>query len=233
MALALGTGAAISHLNLHPLWLAPPLLAFLVPNGPSCRPVLKLVPLLLSLAAGYILVVSGRLEMNRDCRLHIPEGRSLEIDGLFVGPLVDGRGEVLPTRLHGSGCLERFRVIVPDRLLDLRVPAGRGRAGERVTLRGRWRRTPVLGPTSPIRAGYLLADSLSLAGSSVGTHAPARLGSHLRRRLVEGGGWVQRRLEDLFPRGAPLATALVWARKDRLSPEVREAFARAGTAHLL
>jgi competence protein ComEC len=50
---------------------------------------------------------------------------------------------------------------------------------------------------------------------------------------VVAGGWVQARIQELFPRTASLAAALVWARKEGLSPEVRESFARAGTAHLL
>jgi competence protein ComEC len=47
------------------------------------------------------------------------------------------------------------------------------------------------------------------------------------------GGAVQTRLVELFPRAAGLATALVWARKEGLDPETRDAFSRAGTAHLL
>jgi competence protein ComEC len=47
------------------------------------------------------------------------------------------------------------------------------------------------------------------------------------------GGRIQSRLKTLFPKTAGLAAALIWARKEGLDPEIREAFARAGTAHLL
>jgi competence protein ComEC len=46
-------------------------------------------------------------------------------------------------------------------------------------------------------------------------------------------GKVQLRLGELFPNEGGLVEALVLARKEGLSPDLRESFARAGTAHLL
>jgi competence protein ComEC len=74
----------------------------------------------------------------------------------------------------------------------------------------------------PLRAGRLEARTLSPL-----PEAP------------EAGRWIawrtglHARLQALVPDHAALVSALVLARKDGLDPEVREAFARAGTAHLL
>ncbi len=84
---------------------------------------------------------------------------------------------------------------------------------------------------APVRAGYVRVDSL---GAFTGpTLSQGALHQRTGGILAAIGGRVQTRLKSLYPRSAPLATALVWARKDGLAPEIREAFARAGTAHLL
>ncbi len=146
----------------------------------------------------------------------------MEIHGRLMGSLAGGRGEVRPLGSPAQGCGETVRVVS-------RGGDGEGlRAGSRVVVRGVWRRSAWGSVRAPLAAGYVLAESV--VGEPEPTrHGPPRPGD-LAARL---GGWVQTRIANLFPETHALATALVWARKDGLDPGVRDAFARAGTAHLL
>jgi competence protein ComEC len=104
-------------------------------------------------------------------------------------------------------------------------------AGSGLEVHGAWRKSQQSLSGIPLRAGYLLVDSVvPLPAPRPGPETSA---NRVRKELVLLGGWVQRRIETLFPQTSSLAVALVWARKDGLSAETRDAFARAGTAHLL
>lgn len=122
-----------------------------------------------------------------------------------------------------GGCRGRVRAY-PDRRLwsDEAGPSGALRAGVRIRGRAVWRRLPPREWTTPERSGYLILESAE--------RAPERL---FRGRMLRARGRVQERLVDLFGELAPVTEALVLARKERLDPEVRDAFARAGIAHLL
>jgi competence protein ComEC len=167
------------------------------------------------------------------------------VRGRLVGPVVEGRGELRPTESGPGGCRERLRLVV-------RGEGGGGlSAGTLLYAHGEWRRSFGPGSHQPLRAGYLRVDSLGIvapaaggadtmstltAVDSAGAVPPAvgRWGEGgPGDALVLLGGRVQARLGELFPRARSLATALVWARKEGLDPGLRDAFARAGTAHLL
>ncbi len=74
-------------------------------------------------------------------------------------------------------------------------------------------------------AGYLRVDS---AGVAPGGRSSQWRG--VRERITT---WVRSSAERLYPETSSLVLALVWARKDGLDRSVREAFSRAGVAHLL
>ncbi len=219
LALAAGTGATLLHLGVPLSWTLLPFLTSLLLIRPFQRPGIPWGALAFAFLAGCILTHNWQGTLSRDCRFHLQEGEVLSLSGRLVGPLVEGRGEFLPTGSQQGACREALRLVVTGtggEKLD---------AGRFFIVRGRWRQSQTLGSVSPLRAGYLRVDSIS--------HLPPPVNLRIREVRVRVGGWVQTRLEHLFPETAALAVALVWARKDGLTPEIRESFARAGTAHLL
>ena len=219
LALAAGAGAAFLHLGVPLYWTLLPFLTSFLLSWPFQRPGIPMRALPLAFLAGFIFTHHWQDALSRDCRFHLQEGQVLDLSGRLVGPLVEGRGEFLPTGPEKGICREALRLVVTG-------PQGEKReAGSLLTVHGMWRRNQSPGSVTPLRAGYLRVDSIS--------PLPALVRPGTREALVILGGGVQSRLERLFPRTAALAVALVWARKDGLTPEIRESFARAGTAHLL
>jgi len=229
LALAAGAGATLLHLGVPLSWTLPPFLTSLLLIRTFQRPGILSgafgIPwgaLALAFIAGSILTHNWQGTLSRDCRFYLREGQALELSGRLVGPLVEGRGEFLPSGSGEGVCREALRLVMAG---SAGVEGETWEAGSFLTVHGRWRRGQTLGSVSPSRAGYLRVDSVS--------PVPAPVRPRTRETLVIVGGWVQTRLHRLFPRAGALAVALVWARKDGLTPEIRESFARAGTAHLL
>ena len=141
--------------------------------------------------------------------------------GPHCAPAAEGvevtlRGRFLASPTSGSGAFERATGcgVVTAVLEDPGV-----RAGEAVTLTGTWRTGPggrpwLLGRTAENRARE-------------GTLAELRWGP------VRGRDGLVRRFERLYGEHAPLVSALVLARTEGLDPELREAYARTGIAHML
>ncbi len=160
------------------------------------------------------------------CRLRIPDGR-LEVRGsLETAPMVDPGAEVrgrqrLPFRMIGSGDTCRGRIHAVFRNGGDASPAPP--VGRTVRLEGRWRPAPRPDPLRAEWAGELEVEGWAVAPEGILPDAPV-----LRLR-----GGVQHRLRRLLPAGAPLAEALILARREGLDPEVRDAFSDSGTAHLL
>ena len=221
LALAAGVGATVLHLGVPLPWTLVPFLISLLLIWPFQRPgiPIRALPLSLAFLAGCLFAHHWQGSLARDCRFQLREQQVLHLSGRLLSPLVDGRGEFLPTGRENGTCREPLRLIVTG-------PGGETPdAGGAVSVRGTWRRSWAAGTVPPLRAGYLRVDSIS--------RQPEPAWPQTKEALVVAGGWVQSRLERLFPRTTALAVALVWARKDGLDPEIREAFARAGTAHLL
>ncbi|HEX9886321.1 MAG TPA: DNA internalization-related competence protein ComEC/Rec2 [Longimicrobiales bacterium] len=162
--------------------------------------------------AGALTVLARGRTLGEDCRTVLEEGARLRVEGVLEG---GGAGRtVLHVEPSGPGvCAAPLRIRQRERP-DL-LP------GDRVVVRGRWRRG--IGPaTTGLAAGLLVADSVAPApGADLGW-----TGAELRARAL-------RSVRDIFPNHAGLVSALVLASRDGLDPEVREDFARAGTAHLL
>ena len=249
LALAAGAGAMLLHLGVHPSWTLLSLLLLLRPTAPSHRPPSHPLPVVLAFLAGSFLTHAWAEAEAGDCRYHLEEGAFMELRGVLRGRLTEDRGEVRPWGGPPGVCERPLRFVLAGgasrRLRGRGSEVGSGHPsnggaaqgagssaeetepqvppGATLLLRGRWRRSQAGPLRDPLRAGYLRVDSISLLPSSPGIRQlPARL-----------GGRVQARIGALFPREGGLVEALVLARKEGLSPGIREAFARAGTAHLL
>ena len=221
LALFAGLGALLPHQGVPLPWTLLPSLAFLLLNQLFQRPSLLWGSLALAFLSGALLSHTSLKAVSGDCRFLLREGQALSLSGRLVGPLVEGRGEFLPSAVERRTCGKSLRLVVPG------SEGGRWSAGSPLAVRGVWRKNGAPGAIPPLRAGYLKVDSIS--GPAVPLVDPILS----QERLVVLGGWVQNRLKRLFPRMEPLAVALVWARKEGLTPEIRESFARAGVAHLL
>ena len=219
-ALALGAGATLRHLGVPFLWTLASLLALSFLKQPWHRPGRFLSALGVALLSGFLLTGSWIRGVERDCRFDLREGEVIRATGWLAGPLVGGMGEIRP---DGSGpaasrCRRPIRLLAPG-------PDGLGLSGGRIVIRGRWRKSPRRGDRNPMWAGYLRVDS---AGVAPGGRSSQWRG--VRERITT---WVRSSAERLYPETSSLVLALVWARKDGLDRSVREAFSRAGVAHLL
>jgi len=206
------------------------------------------LPLYLAFLAGSVLTHNWVRVQALDCRFHLPEGKPLQVRGRLRGLVVGGRGELRPGDDSLLGCREPIRIVIKEGAVrqapaggDATIP-GEPRqeiypaAGATLQAWGRWRESGGGFSPSPRYAGYLLVDSLyTIPGrrGGGGERGVGGGGAALRDVMDRLGAGVQNRLGELFPAERGLATALIWARKDGLDPTVKEAFARAGTAHLL
>ena len=138
------------------------------------------------------------------------EGRSLS--RIEVGRTVPFRPETgLP-----DGCREVVRILVTG---SMEAPP----AGARLGLDVRWE---ARGHPPEGRAEW--AGRLRVQGE------PERVeGGDLPGRLLGFRGRLQETMAGLWGDRAPMVEALVLARREHLDPELREAFALSGTAHLL
>lgn len=222
LALAVAAGATLIHLGVPLFWTLPSLLLLLRPNPASPRPPWAPLSLILAFFAGALLAGHWTRIQRQDCRLHLPEGAGLEVRGRILGRMVDDRGELrVQVGLPGA-CRSHLRFV-----LTRRAAAGIPRhglpPGAALALDGQWRKGRWAPGHDPLWAGYLRADGLRV----IPPDAEGRGG------LVDFRSRIQERLGELYPSQGPLVEALVLARKEGLAAGVREAFARAGTAHLL
>ncbi len=132
-----------------------------------------------------------------------PVGAPAHLVGSFVALAPDRPS---PFEASGRGCRRTLPVLAPAHV----------RPGVVVRVGGRWREGP--------GGAWVAADSVSpVEGARPSPH----------RALVRWRGDLTRRLEAMYGTRAPLVAALTLARKEGLDPELREAFARSGIAHLL
>lgn len=174
-----------------------------------------------TLAAGVLLGTVDRVRAAEDCRTRIPDGAEFTVRGTFEA--IPGPGGAAPFLIESGapgGCRGRVRAVIRG-AVQARAP----QPGDKVAARGQWVRTDRMerGPQRPMDAGYLALDSLRTLVPAGPAHRP----------LLAARGAAQRRLRTLLGQQAPVAEALVLARREALDPELRERFARAGVAHLL
>ena len=174
------------------------------------------VALALAVLAGGLTTYGQRRGLEDDCRLHLADGAEGPVVGWFEGGVGTG---ARPFRLvHGLDCEGSVRAL--QRGGDAALPAG-----VPVRAMGTWQRAghPVAGV--PASAGTLLLTDVGVDEHVIGVRFA---GARARLR-----GRIESRMRELLPETWPLASALILARKEALDPEVREAFAVAGIAHLL
>ncbi len=207
-------------------------LAALLLRAPA-RPRARASELLLLLAlasAGGALGAQAARDAADDCRVQLADASRVRVRGVLAAAHLPP-GEDLPPLLplahatvadaSGSLCSGALRV---------RLPAGTPatRTGASVEVAGSWVRLsdPVVRsdwPGDASFAGFVAADSLLL-----------RSPPDLRRNpLLTLRGATDERLRRLFPGHDALAEALLLGRRERMDPEVRDRFARAGLVHLL
>lgn len=189
-----------------PIWMAP--LAFLVgvalPVSSSGRP--GRASLVAIAAAGWIATVVGA-----SSRCVAPaDGSRARLQGHFLA--TPRKGSAPLARYDGCGTVT---VVVRD---DALATASAGRA---LQVTGRWQR----GAFRP----WIQASDLALleAGPPGGPAAAAR------RAAVRWRDGLVGRLPRLYGERAPLVAALLFARREGMDREVREAFTVSGIAHLL
>ncbi len=188
-----------------------PASAFTRPGGKSLLP----AGLFLAVAAGLLHATASDAVLRRSCLLAIPDGATLELHGYFEGVPGEGAAPFLARSGLPGGCRARVRAVVRD---DVPVPP----AAASLVARGRWLGRALRPGMPPEYAGTLVVRSLELDAGAPPTPLPVRL-----RAVVRG------RIDALYPERAGLGEALILARRERLSRDLRERWARAGLAHLL
>lgn len=177
-------------------------------------------PLLLvfAFAAGLLGGEAASLRETRDCRLTLPSTLEAQIEGRFMARVSPGRGA--PFRVEGGipgGCTGTFRVVWP-----------RGEAppptGVRIAAPMVWE---AKGWPEPGRGEW--AGRWTMASAV----EPAAGSDDLWGRTLRVRGAIADRVAWLWGRQAPVVEALILARKEHLDSDLRDAFARSGTAHLL
>ena len=216
LAYALGGGLALGGAPLPPaplaipLLLAPPVWLWFRPGA---------TPALLAAVAAGALWTGAWLERQAgDCRLHLADGEALAVEGRFEGrPDAEGAVPLLVEGGDGDVCRGRLRAFLGDDQAAEAPPPGGA-----VRVEGEWRAGQGGGPLRPEFAGYVSVDAVEAGGTGMPS-----------RPILEFRGRIQERIGHLFSDGAPLADALLLARREALDPELREAFVLSGTAHLL
>jgi competence protein ComEC len=207
LALAFAAGAGWVHAG-APLVLAPlaAVLWLLAPTRASSHP--GRVSSVLVAALGFGAAWVGR--PGAHC-VPGPEGEAATLEGRFVASPRTGSGAFL--RAAGCGLVT---VVVGD---DDDDDDDTVRAGYPVALSGRWR-------AGPGGRGWFLARAVT-ARPTEGALVELRWApTRWRDGLVD-------RFERLYGEHAPLVSALVLARAEGLDPDLREAYARSGIAHML
>lgn len=170
----------------------------------------------LALLAGYCAATAALHSSSADCRLFLPAEGTFTVLGRFEGRPAAGPA---PFRVEGGlpgGCRGVLRVALRDGVV---APL----PGAPVQVTGRWRRAPEPDPRRPEWSGTLVGVAVETLPGGTLPAAP----------VLAFRGRIQERLALLFGERAPVVEALVLARREGVAPELREAFARSGTAHLL
>ncbi|MBI4539646.1 MAG: DNA internalization-related competence protein ComEC/Rec2 [Gemmatimonadetes bacterium] len=157
------------------------------------------------------------MHADADCRTLLPDGGTFTVRGTFEA--IPGRGGGAPFLMEEGaprGCRGRVRVF-------LRAESAAVRPGDEMVALGRWVQGGGGRERSPYEAGTLVLDSVRTLVPAGPAHRP----------LLWLRGSAQRRLRELLGDDAPIAEALVLARREGIEPELSERFARAGVAHLL
>jgi competence protein ComEC len=113
LALSGGVGAILANLGVSfPLTLLF-LPALILLKQTSKSPGSREVALFMGLLSGVVLGQDWMRAADEDCRFHLGEGSSMAFSGRLLGPLVEGRGEILPTGSGDVTCVEVLSLVAP------------------------------------------------------------------------------------------------------------------------
>ena len=193
------------------------LLALLVPavpillwRGPGSRAFVLLLCFVAGLAWG-----NADHRARQACHAHIADGAEASLTGYFVRASVEGASALRVAAGEGGGCGDPIRVYFRE---------GAPPEASPVKVEGRWIRTQR--PDGSV-ALYLSASSVEeLGAEAVRVPWTDRVRSAIRGRAAQA---LERRLGPQ----SGVASALVLAERDGISRELRDSFARSGSAHLL
>jgi competence protein ComEC len=211
LALLAGTALPLAGIPLLPALLFPLLL--LAPIGASLRPS---PPLVLSLVAGVAAAGGALRWASTDCRLGLPGEAEVTLLGRFEGSPAEGPAPFRVMEGLPDGCTGTVRVSLREGI-PLPPP------GAAVRVEGNWRKAPEPHPLRPEFSGTVRGRAVEILPDRTLPPAP----------VLEFRGRLQGRIQGLYGPQGPLVDALILARKEGVSPELRELFALSGTAHLL
>lgn len=173
-----------------------------------------------AIVLGFALGTAAALRAATHCLATIGDGERVTVRGSLASlPLPDAAAEVDVRRLRTAAGWQDCRGTVRTRLpKNARTPA----VGAAVDIDGRWFMFPPESawPRPAARTGYLAATTL-------------RTGEGTEDRLLAMRGAAQARLRALLDGRAPMAEALLLARREGLDPELKRDFAASGLTHLL
>jgi len=203
--------------------------------GATPSPALLLLPILAALvllwirpwpvgvlmAAAVAGWVSGSAGVHRDlsdCRLHLPRRWEGEVTGRFLTRVTDDGS--FPFRIEESGPGDCHAVVRATLPRGATLP----RAGQRIRVASAWEARAFPEPGLAEWSGRL-----RLIGEWGDEPGGGPWG-----RLLGLRGAIQERMRALWGETTtPMVEALVLARREHLDPQLRDAFALSGTAHLL
>jgi competence protein ComEC len=170
--------------------------------------------------------IGWKREASRDCRLGLSDGAAYEVVGVVRAAPVKGRAWLRIEEGLGTECRPEVRLTLPltrGAASAAELPPRSDStlaAAQRVRIQGTWRRLDP-NPAWPEYAGDLFVRSVEPLGEADGEWA-------VRRRAS-----VEAAFERLFPERHALVSALLLARMEGLDAELKTAFSRAGTVHIL
>lgn len=155
-------------------------------------------------------------EPTNRCTSSLRDGSAVQISGWVASQTPGGSRQIRVEDGLPPGCGGLLRIVGPSR-----PGTGVGATvGAAVTISGTWR-----SGRAPGDGGVVFADHEE-AATTLNPLLPRAILLRLR-------GWAWVRLQLLYPERHALASGLILARKEGISPERRDDFAVAGVAHLL
>lgn len=191
------------------------LLVFFLPIALWSRTARGVTGFVFAVLAG---IASGAREPTPPCTSRLRDGSTLQLSGWVASQTPGGSRQLQVGDGLPPGCRGLVRVVGPSRPGQVR--GGGATVGQAATVSGTWR-----SGRSPSEGGVLFADHEESA-TSLNPLLP-------RAVLLRLRGWAWRRLRLLYPERHSLASGLILARKEGISPERRNDFAVSGVAHLL
>lgn len=211
LAVAYVAGVAVGSVG-APIWMAPLVVVagLALPIPASARPGRASLVLVVGVAW-----LSASLGRPGACRDQTADGDRARLLGHFLAMPREGSA---PFR-RADGCGD-VTVVVPDDAVEAAL------AGRPLTVAGSWR-------AGSFRPWFQAREVQPAVPAAMADGGPERIADGVSRALVRWRDELVGRLPRLYGDRAPLVAALVFARREGMDREIREAFTVSGIAHLL